>query len=848
MPTRTGLPLALLALVLSLVTATTTRADDLLLLVPDKAPTIVIADGPDICPAYVQKEGRGNRRQATVADWAEFLAMRLKQATGVEVPIVPASKAPDEGMLILVGTSKLSKRHGFDGSAKDLEPEEVRIAAFDRGVAVYGERLPANARGAMARNVTDLWRPKPEWPDDVLSDRGTGHAVTFFLEKFVGFRFYIPDNDEIGTVVPKVKTVTIPRNTDFRTAPAFPYRFPAGRDRQWDWPVPMEYPATKRGASVELSANHCYDIAPKDFPNRPDLFAKGKDGEILAEHKAGCPPCYASPEYLELYLEHIRYYDKHGKMKYRQRRGSRAIAFPKRVMVGPHDVNWEDYDPRSRKWVDETRGPLGTHSDLLGQFVVKLARRVKREWPDRRVIFMGQNRYAEAPSDRIELPDHVDVLTCMKRSTAMYHLPAYEEYCDTFVEDWSKKLGGDRRRLAIWEYVCWPIQWTKIPVWHPYSEQRFLQKHRDRIAGQFHNGGGAPYHIQFPLYALWAELLWDPDIDIDAWYVEFCDKFFGPAAEPMHELIALGIERYESTTWTESLGWSAIRDKAAYKEIYPPEVVARFERLYERGRELAAKHPDDIYLRRLDYFFNNEGRWGLDAFFKTSKFFHKPRKSPPLVALKVDDDAIVVDGKLDEAAWKAIERLELLEGDDPATMHPAQKWWETYARLAWNDEGLLVAMRGLTEGTPTIARARRMQELVNDDYVAVLIDRGGKKLDPTQVNLGDLNEDAAEQLLARLQGDVYIVVNAAGTCDLPGVETATHRQHGHFTVEMRIPWNALGLDPDNLPAKLKADLRRGIARRRGKHAIPHPRHHAWATSPKRRAPLELSKEGPPVEK
>ena len=110
----------------------------------------VIEQPPDAEPIFRKGKWVKPKRQLVLARvdyFARDLQRRIEQATGAKLPVAPASKAPKEGALILVGTSELSKKYGFDGSK--LEPEEVRIETFDRGLAIYGELEPGENAGAV---------------------------------------------------------------------------------------------------------------------------------------------------------------------------------------------------------------------------------------------------------------------------------------------------------------------------------------------------------------------------------------------------------------------------------------------------------------------------------------------------------------------------------------------------------------------------------------------------------------------------------------------------------------------------------------------------------------------------
>ena len=93
--------------------------------------------------------------------------------------------------------------------APPTKPEGLRIESFERGVAILGEVKPAGVDN-VAREI----------------DRGTLHGVYEFLERIVGYRFFIhvPKEPDLGIVTPVVKTLTVPADYKLELVPDFPYR------------------------------------------------------------------------------------------------------------------------------------------------------------------------------------------------------------------------------------------------------------------------------------------------------------------------------------------------------------------------------------------------------------------------------------------------------------------------------------------------------------------------------------------------------------------------------------------------------------------------------------------------
>ena len=598
---------------------------------------IVIADEPDVTHviARVKSEDPVDPK-GTVEAWAQALAFWLEKATGAEFSIVKESAAPEDKLWILLGTSDLSRKHGFDGSAPDLEAEEALIRGFSKGVAIYGERIQANKWGAVFRTVHGLWSLPKIFDDDVYCDRGVGHAVSIFLEDVVGCRFYYPYNERemkgtdtdflTWTHMPDAGALRVPVSVRIDEAPAYLYRDgvqPVPRVKtDLEFGVPPGYVYFRWGGSENMAVNHVYNAIPKDFPDRPELWAKGKDGNPMYDRRQATPKCFAEPAHIDIYMDQIRHMDKTGKKSYSTRKGGRIIASRHRVLVGPADAHWVDHDKRAQKWYQPEREPVGSQSDLYFNFIARLAQRVNAEWPGRIVSAMGQNNYAEAPSERVDLPDNVNVLACIsKRSSLMNAQKAYEDYNNQFIDTWHQKLDGDRKRLALWDYIGRPTRWTSIPVWAPNVIQRWYQRNRNKMAGCFFNFDRG-YPLAVPMNILWHRLLWNPDLDLKAFYREFCSTMFGPAGDDMYELIMLCVDRYETVQWAERPGLSAIHGGAAHEEIFPEHVVGDIKKRFFKAWDKAKAADNPACAKRMAILYNEDGSYGMHALFKTSKSFH----------------------------------------------------------------------------------------------------------------------------------------------------------------------------------------------------------------------------------
>ena len=345
------------------------------------AATIVVADP---VPGKRAADGR-ELPPVTARNAAEELRKYIARASGAELPIVAASKAPREGTLVLVGRSPLTERFGI---AAPAESEGVRIRTFGRGLAIVGEIAPKSTNN----------RP-------YAHDRGTLNAAYLFLEKHIGYRFYFQRGPDpaLGIVVPRLPTITV-GPIDTTSAPFFPYRAIVPYTGTGNWKA-----ATRPGQATGFSCNHTHygwnGLYQKSHPEYFSLQANGeRDFRFL---------CYANPEVLKRELEHTETY---------YRTGQRVGGNPgqKYIPVEPAD-NWaECQDRRCQALIEPSRGRYAKHSRLWwDHYIRRLGLAVKQRWPDKRVAALAyQGRIWPG---KLDLPDNVDVMACIHNAPLNFY-------------------------------------------------------------------------------------------------------------------------------------------------------------------------------------------------------------------------------------------------------------------------------------------------------------------------------------------------------------------------------------------------------------------------------------------
>ncbi|MBM4020574.1 MAG: DUF4838 domain-containing protein, partial [Planctomycetes bacterium] len=558
---------------------------------------------------------------------AEELQRFIEKASGASLEIVPAAKAPATGTLLLVGRSALSEQHKL---ALPTRPEGLRIAAFPRGVAILGEVKPAGV-GNIKHEV----------------DRGTLHGVYEFLERVVGYRFYIhiPKDPDLGVVTPAVKTLTVPSDYTLDLAPDFPLR--SGAFEIWSAPLDWQRITREGSGSGMPVINHTDKwFGSRFFKDHPDWAAAiREDGTRSRDY-----PCYSHPGVLSARVQVTQdVYDGKGGWF-----GEHGHPGPKWIPFEPTDL-WDQKGlclcERCKPQLQPKRGRFGLASNLLFRHGVEFAAEIAKRWPDKRLGMLAYEGHMLPPD--FDLPENLDVQVCMMWSTTMGKEPYWHERNLQLLRDWSKKVGGRRERLSLWNYICWPAYFMTAPMFFPHNLQKWLQDTHAISSGEFVCPGGSPPQFEIVMAWLWHRLMWDRNADVDALLRDQCTTFFGPAGKTMEKLYATVSDRYEKVTWSRKFDESYIPPEQIYGETYTAEAINTLRKLFEEALAACPQDEANIYRRRVAWM-----QKGFEPFFGDATMAHQWLGKEPTYKVPT-----VAAAPADAAAWAALPAASLVQGN-----------------------------------------------------------------------------------------------------------------------------------------------------------------------------------------
>lgn len=501
-------------------------------------------------------------------DAARLLQMLIERASGIRLSVVQAGASTSATSKIFVGFGP----HLKGRVAPPNQPGGIKITE-DRGdLFLLGEIAAAGTNN---------------WPDPV--DRGVQYAVERFAEEVMGYRFLFsnPDNPpkwyEIGTVIPKLNKLTIKTGLNIEEAPAFQHRTTHGGY--------LNYIGLQTGGSVAFNANHTHDVPVwKELygDEHPELFVAVGSGHRNWKHLD-----YAEPLVLQKELEHLESYFRTG-----ENTGFARPPTSRYILAVPTDTYaWPGTHSEAAKallrpatgyWGSNmVVSDSGCYSDIVFDYVRRLGLEVGERWPHMRVSALAYQWHTQTPN--FELPDNVDVMLCLMRSTLQSKQPEVFDFNLGLVKDWSAKLNHDRNRLFLWEYFCWPSMNVTPPIIAPHAIQRWLKTVEPYASGVFINGMGNASPFDYLMYRLWMRLLWNPDLDVDAEIEDLCNRFYGPAGETMHAFYDRLIRRYEMTWEDPTLVFNQyyVTPDLYYGQSYPEEEIRWLAGRLEKARKEA---------------------------------------------------------------------------------------------------------------------------------------------------------------------------------------------------------------------------------------------------------------------
>lgn len=378
--------------------------------------------------------------------------------------------------------------------------------------------------------------------------KGTFYGVCEFLERYLGVRWLMPG--PVGEVTPKQATIQI-ASADIRQEPMLLQR----RIREWEdqrarvppkilteWGVSIaEWEITfastaepwieyqRLGNRVWVEYGHSFEGWWDKYRDKyPDIFAMQPNGTRINSNRRE-QMCVSNPTLWDLVA---------------QEKIKELLANPNLIAasISPNDNGGNNFCccERCRSWDSPEarelykKDPkmfqrLGPLTDRYFRFYNEVAKRVKKEMPDRYLGCYAYYVYSRAPVVLEHLEDNL-IIGYVGFDSEEYLNDAARK---TAREEWFKwsKLAKQLflRPNLLLQPIGLPINYT-----HKIAEDlRFMVDHGMRMTefdAWFGNWGtqGLDYYVL-------AKLLWDPYREVDPIIDDYCRAAYGPGANAMKE-------------------------------------------------------------------------------------------------------------------------------------------------------------------------------------------------------------------------------------------------------------------------------------------------------------------------
>lgn len=374
------------------------------------------------------------------------------------------------------------------------------------------------------------------------TELGLQHAIYDFLES-LGCRWYFPD--PVWTVIPRAPTLVV--NLDRVAAPAFGFRRiwygwgPRTNKLSVDYQNWLKH--NRQLGHFQVACGHSYDdhISRSHFAEHPEWFS----------YVQGCRQpfqlCTSNPDVQRLVINHV------------------LEIFRKNPQANMVSVEPNDGDNYCEC---QACLALGTPSDRVFHLANVVADALRREFPEKWVGLYAYAGHSEPPHFPLKPGVYIQVTTGFR-----YTKLTFEEQIEAF-----RKLGAT---VGVYDYFSvYPWDWDM-----PGAAKAGRIFELAAAIRHYHQLGLTTYDAESSCnwgpnglgYWMAAHLMWDPNLDPESLFHDFCERAFGPARDHVARIYrrwAKG-ERFSQ----RNLKLALLDLEQAYAAVSEPAIRARLDRI-----------------------------------------------------------------------------------------------------------------------------------------------------------------------------------------------------------------------------------------------------------------------------
>jgi hypothetical protein len=520
------------------------------------AEVLLVKNGKPAATIVIAEQASDQAREA-----AQQLQVYLDRISGAKLP-VRTEKETVAGNRVLVGHSQAVRDLGVEvpcGFTNEMNEEGFVIRAMSDTVVLAGNE---------------------DW-----HYRGTVYAVNDFLES-LGCRWYFPG--PYGEVIPKMKTIAA---TELRRLEQPDFRFRniwysgwmpvTDQDQQHlrEW---MDHNKVNDLAGISLPGDgSIVRLAPPEqyFERHPHIYAVDQKGERVKDML-----CLSEPDTVRIAVKTIT--DTF-------REDPAAITFG----FAPPDGHPMCY---CRRCQADIPGFMGkgygdpSLSDTWFRFVNAIATEVGKEFPDRWLLTNGYANRVRPPEGVESLSPNIGIQSAMIASCTFHRIGDPRCWQRLLYEEVLNRWTGQLDCVFIYDYDPGKgLEGLPSPTLHTLGPD--MQYFKRRGVWGFWTEGNNSWMITHLNYYVRAKLMWNTEQSVEQLVRDYCEKFYGHAAEPIERYIWTLETAVEDAPVHET--WGRL---TPWRGILSEEMVGRLNSLIAEAQRQAKTRDERRHVRVLE--------------------------------------------------------------------------------------------------------------------------------------------------------------------------------------------------------------------------------------------------------
>lgn len=360
------------------------------------------------------------------------------------------------------------------------------------------------------------------------TSKGTANGVYGFLQDELGMRWFGPQ--ELFTLVPRRDRIAV-EHIDRRVEPSYTGNYGLAvlhemHDHPWKRRMRLaelgDSNVTRSLEPFSAPSHHVHRIIPSNryFETNPEYFRMQEGRRYVRTESLHNSLCWTNPEVIDLATEAARE---------RFSKGAHYHMFS----LGIADMEaycqcdeCEAIQPE-RYYRGRSRTPTKVASDMYFHFVNEVARRVKKDYPDR---YIGVIAYSDVSAPPVgEVEDNVFV--CIVLDISEHYDPEVKEQDEALIRAWEEK----NVTLGLYYYIGLA---KLVPAYFPRHLAATLKDLHQRGFRGLRSEAYPGWPWTGPMVYVDARLWWDIDLDVDELLHEYFRRLYGPAAPYMEAMYA----------------------------------------------------------------------------------------------------------------------------------------------------------------------------------------------------------------------------------------------------------------------------------------------------------------------